>query len=285
MTQPSTPATGSANRNAPNVRFGRNARMYVALDDGSGQEPAFNTQNGTWAYFCATSQLEIGGQKGSETVNNFCTGGNDVDVNDGSETNTLTTGDATWAEDDSAITMLERAYETDARVWYRIYPLGLGDGKPVYRGLLEVKEWKLTIPSKGLIKMTNGLTPLGKPEKGTVDAQGVFTKTDFDAPATRPQSINGGALVDNVAVNLPALAANQEANYTLTSTAAGDLTVVTAGSSASRTVSIVDSTGAVKATGTDGATYAAAPAATYTVRVSGAQASTGGNVTADFATA
>lgn len=278
MTQPSN----QPNASAPNVRFGKNARMYIALDDGSGTEPAFNTQNGTWAYFCATSQLEIGGQKGSETVNNFCTGGNDVQVNDGSETNTITTGDATWAENDRAIQMLETAYETDTRVWYRIYPLGLGNGKPVYRGLLEVKEWKLTIPSKGLIKMTNGLNPLGKPEKGTVDAAGVFTKTDFGGSSNLPPAINGGPLADNVATNLQNMAANQEANYTLTSTGAGDIMAVIAGASSARTVSIVDSTGAVKATGTDGATFAAAPAGTYTVRVGGAAASNGGTVTVDY---
>lgn len=260
--------------NAPNVRFGKNARMYIALDNGSGQEPA----DADFVYFCATSQIEIGGQKGSETVNNFCTGGNDVAVNDGSETNTITTGDATWAENDAAINILETAYETDTRVYYRIYPLGKGNGKPVYRGLLEVKEWKLTIPSKGLIKMTNGLTPLGKPEKGTVDADGVFTKTNFTSPA----AVAGGALADNTAKNLPELGAGQQVNYTVTSTGAGDLTVDVAGASAPRTVTILDSTGAQKATGVDGATLAAAPAGTYTIRINGAAASTGGTVTADF---
>ncbi|WP_339096190.1 hypothetical protein WDJ50_02555 [Deinococcus sp. VB142] len=280
MTQPSNTAGTTAQlRSAPNIRFGKNARMYIALDDGSGTEPAFSTES--WAYFCATDQLEIGGKKGTETVNNFCTGGNDVEVNDGSETNTLTTGDGTWAENDKAILMLERAYETEARVWYRIYPLGLGDGKPVFRGLLDVNEWKLTIPSKGLIKMSNGLNPLGKPERGTVNAAGQFTPVDYGT-ATLPQSINGGALTDNVAANLPNLSAGQEVNYTVTSTQPGDLTAVTAGSSTPRTVSIVDGAGAVKATGEGGATYAAAPAGTYTVRVSGAQASTGGTITADY---
>lgn len=257
--------------NAPNIRFGKNARMYIALDDGSGVEPA----DAAFVYFCATSQIEIGGKKGTETVNNFCTGGNDVNVNDGSETYTLTTGDATWAENDAAINLLETAYNTDARVHYRIYPLGKGAGQPAYRGTLDVNEWKLTIPSKGLIKMTNGLNPLGKPEKGTVDGAGAFTAVGY--------SLVGAPLADNAAANLPALAAGQAVNYKVTTAAVGDMSVTVAGASAPRTVTILDNTGAQKATGTDTATFTAAPIGTYTVRVTGVAASTGGTITVDWA--
>lgn len=267
----------------PNVRFGRNARMYIAPYAAGGAEPAFDQ----YTYFCATDQIEIGGQKGSETVNNFCTGGNDVELSDGSETPSLSTGDAFWTENDRALQILEAAYDNNDPetnyVWYRIYPLGLGKGKPVYRGLLQVNEWKLTIPSKGFIKMSNGLNPTGKPEKGTAGANNTFVPAaDGTAPAPAPATINGGALSDNVATNLPDMSANQVSTYTVTSTAPGDITVVTAGTSTPRTVSIVDASGTQQATGTDGASYAAAPAGTYTVRVTGTQASTGGTVTADY---
>lgn len=285
MTQPSNTPNVQA---APDIRYGKNARLELAPWNGGVEPPADQ-----FVFFCATDQVEIGSEKGKETINNFCTGGNDVEIGDGSEKPTLTTGDAFWTEKDKAMLILKAAYnapdEENARVWYRFYPLGKGAGKPVFRGILDVSSWKMTAPSKGLIKMAHGLNVLGKPEEGTVGAGGAFVPlaafsydaaSYFSAPA--PQPIAGAALADNVAANLPDTQAAQAVTYSVTSTAQGDITVATAGTSSARTVDILNAAGDVLATGANGALLAAAPAGTYTVRVGGANASTGGTITADW---
>lgn len=158
------------------IRFGKNARIEIApYTDGT--EPGA----GAYLHFCMTDSVAIGGEKGTETINNFCTGGNDVDVLDGSEKGSVEFGDSSWTEDDPALAIFKAANknktENGSKVHYRVYPIGKGEGKPVYRGIFQVQNWKLTIPSKGTIKIANGVTALGVPEEGTQAADGKFTVT------------------------------------------------------------------------------------------------------------
>ncbi|GAA5513646.1 hypothetical protein Dcar01_02390 [Deinococcus carri] len=156
------------------VRFGKNARIEVAPYTDGSEPPA-----AAWQHLCLTNRVSLGGEKGTETFENFCTEGNEVEVLDGSEKGTLEFGDTTWTEDDAALAVLKKASkaktEDGSKVHYRVFPLGKGEGKPVFRGIFQVKNWKLDVPSKGLIKIENGVTPLGVPEEGTQGADGAFT--------------------------------------------------------------------------------------------------------------
>jgi len=154
-------------------RFGKNARIEIApYTDGT--EPAA----GAFINFCLTNQVEVGLTNGTITIDTFCTGG-EIEVPDGSQTGELTFGDTTWTEDDDALKLLEDAafskVENGSKVHYRIYPLGKAVGKPVWRGILNATGVKLTIPSKGVIKMAVTPKAQGAPERGTVGAAGAFT--------------------------------------------------------------------------------------------------------------
>ncbi|KQR40746.1 hypothetical protein [Deinococcus sp. Leaf326] len=158
-------------------RFGKNARIEVA-PYGTGTEPTTPT---AWKLFCLTSSVSVGLDKGTVSIDTFCTEGS-VDVPDGSSKGSLEFGETTWTEKDEAIKLLEDAAfddtEDGGKAFYRIYPLGKGVGKPVYRGVMSVMNWKLDTPSTGVIKVTNGVTVEGKPERGVVKADGSFDPVD-----------------------------------------------------------------------------------------------------------
>lgn len=168
MTGPTQPA----NRRAE-FRFGKNSRIEIAPMTEDGTEPAASE----FVHFCLTNRVTIGLSKGTVTIENFCIGGS-TEVPDGTQTGELEFGDTTWTENDPAVKMLEDAAfandERGSQLFYRVYPLGKGAGKPVFRGILSVNEWSLLTPVTGVITVTNGVNALGAPERGTQGAGGEF---------------------------------------------------------------------------------------------------------------
>jgi len=154
----------------PAFRFGKNAVVKVAAaTPADGTKPAAAD---AFKVLCLTNEVTIGLSNGTITLENFCTGGADVEVPDGTTTGKVELGDATWTEADPALILLEAAAfnSTGAQysgyVWFEVMPLGAGTTKPVYDILVFVKEWSMKTPSKGVITVQHALLAQGAPNKG-----------------------------------------------------------------------------------------------------------------------
>ena len=155
----------------PDFRFGKNAVAKVTpADPATGAR--VTTANAS-KVFCLTNKITIGLSNGTITIENFCTGGSDTEVPDGSQTGKLEFGDTQWTENDPALGIMETAARNETQatyggmVWFDIYPLGMATGKPMYSIQAFVKEWNMDIPSKGTITVSHAVTAQTIPVKGT----------------------------------------------------------------------------------------------------------------------
>lgn len=252
--------------NNVNFRFGKNARMEIARPLDGMEAPALND----YVYFCLTNQISIGLSKGSVTIDTFCTGG-EVEVPDGSSTGTLEFGDTTWAENDAALKILEDAAFSDTEdgstLFYAVYPIGKKEGAPMFRGQLMVNEWKLDMPSKGVIKVTNGVRAYGKPERGTFTG-GVFIPNPKDTVA----GVQTIELVSGVAQPATDYTAGQVRKYTITTAQPQDIEFKTTGADGDVDLRVYDANSYLVAQGStvgsnETVNLQAAPAGIYTAHV------------------
>ena len=110
---------------------------------------------------CETNSIKIGFGSKSITFENFCTGGDDVEVPTG-KTPRLEIGDAQWTDDSLSLQDMEKAAREDVEAWYFYYPKGLAGNKGYY-GKLNVSEWDMTSASAGLTTVQHQLKPVGLP--------------------------------------------------------------------------------------------------------------------------
>lgn len=265
--------------NNVNFRFGKNARMEIAKPLDGMEAPALKD----YTYFCLTNQISIGLNKGSVTIDTFCTGG-EVEVPDGSSTGTLEFGDTTWAENDAALKILEDAAfsetEDGSTLYYAVYPIGKKENAPMFRGRLMVNEWKLDMPSKGVIKVTNGVRAYGKPERGTL-VGGVFVPNPKDT-VSGVSTIQLASGVASAAVNVPA---GEVRKYSITVAQKSNITITTAGADGDVDLRVYDANGflvaeSAKVGSNETVTLNDAPMGTYTAHVIGTKAAKNVTVTA-----
>lgn len=262
-------------------RFGNKARIEIA-PYGNGTMPAFDSPN--WRHFCLTSEVTIGTEKGSVTIENWCIGG-EAEVPDGTSKGILTFGEAQWVENDPACAILEDAAyndtESGGKVWYRILPLGRGEGKPVFRGTFNVFKWELMTKLKGTVSAQHDVKPEGRPERGVLTSN-----NDFSPLSSRMAVVplTGAALTDNVAATVPNTVAGQVVTYTINTTAAGNIVASVSGGTGSAEARIKDATGVI--VGGLGATSTASgqPAGTYKIDVVSTTNASGVQLTVDWPT-
>ncbi len=158
----------------PVYRFGKNAVILAAAiaataiaADGTVTKPA----TADFKVFCLPSSVEIGVSNSTVPIENFCTGGQTVNVRDGGQEGTMTIGESTWSEGDPVLDVFEAAAFADTPeggwVYISVAPLGVGVGKPVYDLIIDVRAWTMTIPSKGVITVGHELAVLEGPIPGT----------------------------------------------------------------------------------------------------------------------
>ncbi len=102
----------------PAFRFGKNAVVKVAAaTPADGTKPAAAD---AFKVLCLTNEVTIGLSNGTITLENFCTGGADVEVPDGTTTGKVELGDATWTEADPALILLEARVQLHRRAVRRL---------------------------------------------------------------------------------------------------------------------------------------------------------------------
>lgn len=154
----------------PTFRFGRNAVTEITPADPATGAKVITT--GASKLLCLANKVTIGLSNGTITIENFCTGGQDIEVPDGSKTGKLEFGDTQWTEADASLAIMEAAARNEENepyggyVYVDVYPIGKGTGKLMYTILAFVKEWTLDMPSKGTVTVTHAVTAQGIPEKG-----------------------------------------------------------------------------------------------------------------------
>jgi len=154
----------------PDFRFGKGSVTKVTPADPT-TGARVTTANAS-KVLCLTNKVTVGVSNGTTTIENFCTGGTDVEVPDGSQTGKVEFGDTQWTENDPALALMETAARNEAGttyggyVWLDIYPLGTTSGKLMYSVQVFVKEWTLDVPSKGVITVAHTVTAQAIPVKG-----------------------------------------------------------------------------------------------------------------------
>lgn len=158
----------------PVYRFGKNAVIRAAplapgdvAADGTVTKPLA----ATFKVFCLPNSVEIGVSNSTVSIENFCTGGQTVNVRDGGQEGTMTIGESNWTEGDEVLGYFEDAAFADTPtggwIYIEVAPLGVGAGKPVYDLIIDVRGWTMSIPSKGVITVTHDLAVLEGPIPGT----------------------------------------------------------------------------------------------------------------------
>lgn len=155
---------------APKFRFGKNAVLEVAPATAQGAEPPL--ADASWKVLCLTKEVKIARENGTETIENFCTNGQEIEVADGSSKGTMDLGETLWVEDDPVLQMIETACfssdENGTTLYMHVYPIGKGAGKPYYKLTVQVKKWELTMPSKGTIKVDHDINVIEGPTKAQI---------------------------------------------------------------------------------------------------------------------
>lgn len=150
-------------------RFGKNAVVRVAPGMADGTKPLA----ASFKVLCLVKDVSIGLTNGKISLENFCTGGNTIDIPDGTSMGSMTIGTANWTEGDLSLMIMEAAAQntlgtdTGNDVWAEVCPLGIGTGKPLYDLPIWVEKWDLKIPDKGVITVDYGVSVYGKPQPGT----------------------------------------------------------------------------------------------------------------------
>lgn len=125
---------------------------------------------------CLSSEVTVGFESQSITFANFCSRGQDVEIPTGA-TGTVDLSEMQWISDDAALVIMENAARANVDgtgspvVYYEFLPAGTGVGKPVYRGTLLVKSWKIKAAAAGTVTVENPtIAAGGVPEKGELTA-------------------------------------------------------------------------------------------------------------------
>ena len=161
MTPPKKPA-------GTTYRFGKNAVLRVAPGMADGSKPLA----ASFKVLCLVKDVSIALTNGKISLENFCTGGNTIDIPDGTSMGEMTIGEANWTEADPALLLMEAAAqntagtETGNDVWFEVCPLGIGTTKPVYDVPAWVEKWELKMPDKGVITVNHTINVYGKPQPG-----------------------------------------------------------------------------------------------------------------------
>lgn len=146
------------------ITLGRDSIFRVAPLAAGGAMPAA----AAYKELCLASEVTVGFENRTISFQNFCTGGDDLEIPVGS-TGSVDLSEMQWIEDDEALMIMETAARTPAPIAYEYLPAGAGTGKPVYRGIIDVNSWKVKSASDGTVTVENPtISSAGKPEKGTL---------------------------------------------------------------------------------------------------------------------
>lgn len=148
------------------VTLGRESLFRVApiADDGTLPQPA------AYKELCLASEVTVGFENQTISFSNFCTGGNNMDIPFG-ETGSVDLSEMQWIADDEALIIMETAARDKKPIAYEFMPEGAGQGKVVYRGVMNVNSWKVKAAAAGLVTVENPtISSPGKPEKTTQQA-------------------------------------------------------------------------------------------------------------------
>lgn len=146
------------------ITLGRDSIFRVAPLGANGAMPAA----AAYKELCLASEVTVGFENRTISFQNFCTGGDEIEIPVGS-TGSVDLSEMQWIEDDEALLIMETAARDLAPIAYEYLPAGAGTGKTVYRGIMDVKSWKVKSASDGTVTVESPtLGAPGKPEKGTL---------------------------------------------------------------------------------------------------------------------
>ncbi len=121
---------------------------------------------------CLSSEVTVGFESKSISFANFCSRGEDVEINVGA-TGTIDLSEMQWIADDAALVIMENAARAaidgtgSSTVYYEFLPDGVGAGKVIYRGTMIVKSWKIKAAAAGTVTVDSPTIGAGgAPEKG-----------------------------------------------------------------------------------------------------------------------